>query len=182
VPTNVSNPQGFRPTNRSASGGPSAAFRCHKLAAYPTALFIGDAVTKVAAGSQPTPAISAAITPGTTPTYGVNLVYGAANTLTLEHLVIAAGNLQMFEVQDNNDVDGVGPADINKNGNIELFPGNALTQMSGHWLDESTISGTATLDLKLQGLLQIPGNVFGSFARVLVTFNNSQLANQVAGL
>lgn len=180
---NPNNPHGFGPLNRSLAGGPGAALmRCHKLATAGTALFINDAVTLMAAGTQPIPAISAAITPGSTPTFGVNLIYGAANTFTDQHLVIPAGNLQVFEVQDDNAVDGVGPADINKNANISLGAGNVATQISGHVLSEASIAGSNTLDLKLHGLLQTPSNAFGSWARVLVTFNNSQFADQKAGL
>jgi hypothetical protein len=180
---NVNNPHGFRPLNRSLSGGPGAALmRCHKLVGYGTALFIGDAVTRVASGLQPFPAISAAITPGTTPVFGVNLVHGAASTATTNHLVIPAGNQQIFEVQDDNDTDGVAAADINKNANINLAAGSATTQISAHQLDESSIATTNTLDMHILGLLQAPDNAFGSNARVMIVFNNNQLGNQVAGI
>lgn len=179
---NVDNPHGFGPLNRSIVGGPGAAImQCHKLVGYGTALFIGDGVTRVASGTKATPAISAAVTPGTTPTFGVNRTYGAASTAT-DHLVIPALGGQMFEIQDNNDTDGVAAADLNKNANYELNAGSATTQISGHELDESTINTTNTLDLHILGLLQSPDNAFGSFARVLVTFNRNQLSDQIAGI
>lgn len=179
---NVDNPHGFRPLNRSLTGGPGAALmQCHKLLGYATALFIGDAVTRVASGVQPTPAISAAITPGTTPIFGVNLIYGAASTATVDHLVIPAGG-QIFEIQDNNDTDGVEAASLNKNANVELNAGSTTTQLSGHELDESTINTTNTLDLHILGLLRAPDNAFGAWARVMVVFNANQLANQIAGI
>jgi hypothetical protein len=180
---NVDNPHGFRPLNRSVVGGPGAALmQCHKLVGYGTALFIGDAVTRVASGTLKTPAISAAITPGTTPVFGVNLVYGAATTATATHLVIPASGGQMFEVQDDADTDGVEAASVNKNANIVLNAGSATTYISGHELDEATINTTNTLDLHILGLLQVEGNIFGSHARVMVTFNSDQLGNQIAGI
>jgi len=180
---NVDNPHGFRPLNRSLFGGPGAALmQCHKLVGYGTALFIGDAVTRVASGVQATPAISAAITPGTTPSFGVNLVYGAASTATTNHLVVPAGNSQLFEIQDNSDTDGVEAASAVKNANIELNAGSTTTQLSGHELDESTINTTNTLDLKMHGLLQVADNAYGAWARVLVTFNRSQLSDLIAGI
>ena len=178
---NKDNPHGFIPLMRSISGGPGAALMgAHKLAGYGTALFIHDAVTRVASGTKKTQAVSAAITPGTTPIAGVNMTYGAASTAT-DHIIVP-GHMQVFECQDNNDTDGVAAADLNKNFNIELNAGSSATFLSGHELDESTIAGTNTLDGKIVGLFRSADNDFGSWARVEVIFNRSQFSDQTTGL
>lgn len=180
---NRDNPHGFRPLMRSLGGGPGAAtLPAHKLAGYGTALFIHDAVTRVAAGTKYSMAISAAITPGTTPIEGINLTYGAASTAT-DHVIIPCAGAQVFEAQDNGDTDGIGFADVNKNANIELNAGNASTKLSGHEIDESTIAATNTLDIKLVGIWRTATNLIGSsFVRAEVIFNRSQFSDQTAGV
>lgn len=181
---NVNNPHGFRPLMRSISGGPGAAcLLVHKLAGYGTALFIGDAVCKVASGVKSYPAVSAAITPGATPVFGVNLMYGAASKQT-DHLIIPV-NEQVFECQEDGTMHGganLAAVDINMNANVVLTAGNALTQISKHQIAGSTIATTNTLDLHILQLLQTPDNAFGAYARVEVVFNNKSLSNQVAGV
>lgn len=178
---NVDNPHGFRPLGRNLYGGASEVVAAHKLVTYGTALFIYDAVCKAATGTKKTPCIDAAITPGTTPVFGVNLVYGAAATAT-DHLVIPSlGNV--FECQDDGDApNGLAVAQVNMNANVALGAGSPTTGLSGHELDEDTIDDTATLDLHILGLLDVPDNDFGAHARVEVTFNRAALANQTAGI
>jgi len=163
---------------RSITGGPgAAAFGAHKLVGYGTALFIGDAVTRVASGTKKTPAISAAITPGTTPMFGVNLVWGAASTAT-DHLVIP-GNFQVFETQSNGTPVA---ADLNKNANIALGAGSATLKISGHVEDHASVQTTNTLDLHIVGIWNAPDNDFGQYAKLEVIFNRNQLTDQVAGI
>lgn len=178
---NVDNPHGFRPLGRNLYGGASEVVAAHKLVTYGTALFIYDAVCKAATGTKKTPCIDAAITPGTTPVFGVNLVYGAASAAT-DHLVIPSlGNV--FECQDDGDApNGLVAADMAKNANISLGAGNAATLISGHELDEDTANTTNTLDLHILGLLDVPDNAFGAHARVEVMFNRAALANQTVGI
>ena len=181
---NRNNPHGFRPLMRTLAGGPgAAAMGAHKLAGYGTALFMYDCITRVASGTKYTQAISAAITPGTTPIAGVNMIYGAASTAT-DHLIIPAAGEQVFEAQDNKSTDGIGFADLNKNANVSLGTGNTVTKISGHVIDEATIATTNTLDLKIVGIFRSPDNLIDAsgYVRAEVVFNNRQLANQVAGI
>lgn len=176
---NVNNPFGFRPLLRSLSGGPGAAtLQVSKLAGYATALFIGDAVTKVSGSTQNWPAVSAAITPGTTPVTGVNLVYGAASTAT-NHLIIPAEG-QIFCVQANGTVN-ITPAVLNQNANISLGAGTATINNSGHVLDSNTLATTNTLDLHIMQLWQSIDNVLGQYSRLEVKFNTDSYGNQQAG-
>lgn len=178
---NPDNPHGFGPLNRSLAGGPGAAnFECHKLAAT-AAVFIGDAVVRVAAPTRKTPAIGPATAAG--PVFGVNLIYGPGATATDKHLVIPSGNLQMFEVQDNDDVTGVTVGNITKNANLTTATaGSAATQLSGTELDIATLAATATLGMRLHGLLNLPSNDFGPHARVIITFQRNEEADQSAGV
>lgn len=168
---NVDNPHGFRPLMRSIIGAPAAAVKAHKLVGDGVAMFINDAVCAVASGTKGYPAIAtgAAITPGTTPIFGVNLTQGAASTAT-DHLVIPA-MYQVFECQDDADTDGVEAASINKNANLVTNAGSATTGISGHELDEATINTTNSLDLAILKLFDAPDNAFGNHARVEVMFN-----------
>jgi len=177
---NRDNPHGFGPLNRCLAGGPGAAtFECHKLAAT-AAIFIGDAVVRVAAPTRKTPAIGPATAAG--PVFGVNLIYGAGTTATDKHLVIPSGNLQMFEVQDNDDVTGVVVGGITKNANFVTGAGSVATQLSGTELDIATLAATATLGMRLHGLLNEPNNDFGPHARVIITFQRNEEADQSAGV
>lgn len=164
-------------------GGPWRVREFKKLAAYGTAVFINDAVNQAAgsATGDPLPVIEASATPGTTRYSGISLSHSAALTAA-KHLVIVSRDV-IFEVQDNNDTDGVGEADLGLNSNLELNAGSATTLISGHELDESSLATTATLDIKVLDLYRDPENAFGSgFVRVLCKFNKHRNSEGVAGV
>src|ERR1035437_7787017 len=146
---NPNTPFGFRPTMRTFTGGSGTIQPTHKLAGYATALFINDAVTHAAAGTKPTLAVDAAITPGTTPVLGVNLLYQAASVAT----IMAAGAI--FQAQG----DGTGAtflvaASLQKTFNMAMTAGNTVTRVSKHPISETSVATTNTLDLKIRGLVQ----------------------------
>lgn len=177
---NLNAPFGFRPTMRTLSGGVCSQIPAHKLIGYGTALNVHDAVTHAAAGTKPSMAIDAAITPGTTPVLGVNLNWGAASTAT-DHIIILASGPAVFTVQG----DGTGAtflvaASLSKNANVALTAG--ALKRSKHSLSETSIAGTNTLDLKIRGLWPDAVNVAGQYAKVFVCFNNMVDADQKAGL
>jgi len=155
----------------------------HKLVGYGTALFIHDCITRVASGLKYTQAISAAITPGTTVIAGVNLIHGAASTAT-DHIIVPAAGYQVFEAQDNKDTDGIGVADVNKNFNVELNAGSAITKISGHEIDESTLNTTNTLDAKLVGIFRSPDNLIDAsgWVRGECIFNRVQFSDQTTAV
>lgn len=178
---NSNAPFGFRPTMRSLSGAAGSVVRAHKLVGYGTALYINDAVTHAASGTKNTVCIDANITPGSTPVFGVNLIYGALSTAT-DHIVVLAQN-SVFVVQG----DGTGAtflvaASLNKNANMALTAGNTGTLISKHELSETSINTTSTLDLRVRGLYESSNNAAGQYAQVFCTFNNLVDANQVAGI
>lgn len=171
---NVDNPHGLRPLYRLGGGNP-AVEEFDKVVGYGTAIFIHDAVNRVADGS-----IEVSATPGTTLWSGVALNHGAASTAT-KHLVLVDPSM-VFEAQDNDDTDGLAAEDMGLNINIEKGAGSATTKISGHELDESTLDVTNSLDLHVLKLLAVPDNDYGEHARVEVMFNKHRLAPGVVGV
>jgi|ERR1039458_4667545 hypothetical protein len=178
---NSNAPFGFRPTMRTLSGGGGSIQNVCKVVGYGTALFINDAVTHAAASLLPIPAVDAAITPGTTPVAGVNLIYGAASTAT-NHIILLADAGAVFEVQGDGTGSYLIAATMSKNANIALTAGNTGTKVSKHELSETSLNTTNTLDLKVRGLVQNSVNVLGQYAVVYVTFNNLVGSDQKAGI
>lgn len=169
---NLNAPQGFKPVMRSTAGGPAqAGTTCHKIAGVALALFMGDAVTLGGSGTKGNPSIKPAATGD--PLYGVNLTYGAANAAT-DHIIIL-GDKQQFTAQ----IDTITTAQVTWNAALLATAGNPLNNESMHSLNG--VATTNTLGFKLLGLDPTVGNVAGPFARVLVMFNRSQLADQTAG-
>lgn len=170
---NVDNPHGLRSLMRTLSGGCPTIDQFAKAVGYGTAIFIGDAVNRVADGS-----IEASATPGTTLYTGVALNHGAASKATT-HLVITSPDA-IYEAQDEGT--GVAAADEGLNANLVLNAGSATTKISGHEINGATKATTATLDVKLLKLLDVPDNAAGSNARVEVMFNKHRMAMAVAGV
>lgn len=170
---NINAPIGVRPIMRCIAGGPGfASTAAHKTVGVATALFIHDVVTLAGSGTKEYPAIKPAATGD--PFYGVNLIYGAANAAT-DHLIVL-GDKQQFTTQ----IDNVTNAQLTMNAALVAGAGNMLNQYSGHSANGAAV--TNTLGFKLMGLEHVVGNTVGPYARVIVMFNRSQLADQTAGV
>ena len=75
---------------------------------------------------------------------------------------------QLFIVQ----ADGViAQADIGKNADVIGTGGSSVTGVSTMELNTATIADAAALNLKIVGLWNVPGNVLGEFAVVVVKIN-----------
>jgi hypothetical protein len=173
---NRDNPHGLSPLMRNLAGGYPSVSQYVKDASGGTAIFINDVVNREADGN-----IAPGGTPGTTTFQGVALNYGALSTLT-DHLVIDDPSA-LFEAQDNDDTDGLAEADMGLSGNLEFNAGSALSQISGHEIDESTCADTtATLDVHLLRKLDTPDNAYGANARIEIIFNKHRLNPGVAGV
>ena len=172
---NVNNPHGLRPLMRTLAGGFPTIEEFDKAAGYATAIFINDAVNRVADGS-----IEASATPGTTLYTGVSLNYGKPSKATKHQVIVSPDAI--YEAQDNGAVDGFNAADMGLNCNLALGSGNATTLISGHKLDEASANTTNSLDVKLLKLLDVPDNAAGSYSRVEVMFNKHRMAMGVAGV
>jgi len=173
---NVDNPHGLRPIMRTLDGGFPLLQTFTKDASEATAIFQGDAINREADGNIE----AASATPGTTLYSGVSLQYGAALALST-HICDVSPN-SVFEAQDNSDTDGFAAADMGLNVNLELNAGVVATKQSGHELDESTATTTATLDMHMLQLVNAPDNAAGAFSRVEVVFNKHRMNPGVAGV
>jgi hypothetical protein len=171
---NVNFPHGLRPLGISLSGGPGTIEQHSKVVGYGTAIFVHDAINRVADGS-----IEASATPGTTLYSGVSLDYGKASTAT-DHLCLVNPDA-LFEAQGNGS-GTLGADDMGLNANLILTAGNATTKVSKHQIAENTKDVTATLDVKLRTLLNVPENAYGANARIEIVFNRHRLAPGVAGV
>lgn len=170
---NVDNPHGLRPLMRTLGGGFPTVAKFSKAVGYATAIFMWDAINRVADGS-----IEASATPGTTLYSGVALEHGAASKAT-RHLSIVSPDA-VFEAQDEGT--GIAAADVGLNANLVLNAGNANTLVSGHEINGATKAATATLDLKIIELLADPNNAFGANGRFQVVINKHRMHPAVAGV
>jgi len=174
IPNN-NNPNGLLVHGRNSAAGWVTCMQLQKDAANATALFAGDACSRVNGFVT-----TVGIVPGTTPYQGVCLNYGAALTAT-DHKVITDDNA-LYTIQDNGVAAGVDFGRLGKNANIVLTAGNVQTGISRHQLDEATIAVGAALDLHILDLMRTPKNTFGKNARVIVKFNGHRLSTATAGL
>lgn len=86
----------------------------------------------------------------------------------------------VFEVQEVGTGTQLTAAEVGLNCN--LVAGTNSGYMSGWQLTNTTEATTATLDVKLLGLSQKPGNAFGAYAKWLVLMNNHVYRGGVAGI
>jgi hypothetical protein len=166
---------------RNFTGGPGRIVPCHKLVGYGTALFVHDLVTAVASGVRNTTAISAAITPGTTVIFGVNLNHGAVSTLTDHSVVLGAGGA-VFVAQCDGSGSDLTVAVLNQNANVAMTAGDAGTKRSKHQISETSIASTNTLDMRILKLWEAPDNLAAEYARVECRVNRDQSANQIISI
>jgi len=172
---NVDNPHGLRPLGRRMGGGePEIAFY-DKAATYGTAIFIWDAVNRVADGT-----IDKTATPGSTNYSGVSLTHGAALTLTRHPVIIDP--FAFYEAQDNNATDGFAAADMGLNADLQLNAGSATTQISGHEVNETGAAADATFDVHVHEKLDTPDNAYGGWCRLVITFNKHRMFGATVGV
>jgi hypothetical protein len=144
----------------------------HKIAGAGTALFINDVVKLGGSGTKSGLSVIAG-TAGAA-AIGVNLNYGAVSTAT-DHLVMP-GHLQCFVAQ----IDTITAAGLNQNCQLVATAGDATTLVSKHSLNN--IATTNTHEFRVLKLWDDPNNAVGAYAKVEITFNESQFSDQVAGV
>jgi len=172
---NRDNPHGLAPLMRTLSGGCPSVREYTKDADGATAIFRNDVVAR-----DDDSFINPGGTPGTTTFQGVALNYGAGSAIT-KHLVMESPDA-LYEAQDDDDTDGFAEADMGLNCNLVFNAGSAVSEISGHELDEATIQTTNTLDMKLLRKLDEVGNAYGEHVRVEVIFNKHRLIPALAGV
>lgn len=161
--------------------------KCAVRAADATALFVGDAVKLDTTQDNALGLTNVAALAADGPVYGVvvGIEVDGANINTPYRLASTARTL-LVNIDPNTvyvaQVDAsVALADLNKNISWATGTGNTATGISGHKL--TTPATTNTLGWKMLGLLQSSDNAPASaYNKVLCKINNSQIANQVAGV
>lgn len=167
---------------RYASGAPynGAANRYHVPASDGTALFVGDPV--IIAGGADADGVPT-VTRATAASAGriTGVVVGVVNTPSLEtryrpastaaYVLVADDPNLLFEIQEDSVGGALAAADIGLNADLVAGTGSTVTGMSGFMLDTSTKATTATLQLRIEGLVQRADNEVGTNAKVLVRIN-----------
>lgn len=145
-----------------------------------TALYIGDAVKK--AGSADSAGIASIARAaagdallgsviGFADATSMTAGYRAASTAA--YVLVAHGQDILYEIQEDGDGGAIAAADIGLNANIIVAAGSSYTKRSGTMLDTSSKNTTATLQLRIHGLVQRPDNALSANAKVLVSLNNT---------
>lgn len=198
--SNVNAPFGLRPVN-DVSGRPyTGAARVYSVpASDATAIFVGDLVKIVATGEiingSPYQDITRAasgdtfvgVVIGCLPDTRDSTQYRAASTQ--RRVLVADDPNLLFEVQQSNSGTPFNVNSIGLNCNVNVGAGSTITCLSGTVADNTTGATTATLDLKIVGMLDAPDNDIGSSAssgtlasRLLVRLNRHLFVNQTAGV
>lgn len=189
---NVDTPFGFRAVGNVHGSPYTGATRIFSTAAGDgTAIYIGDPV--VLSGTSQTIGgivyndvdqaatgnIIAGVVVGVLPDTRDSLIYRAASTVRLLEVVTDPNAL--FEIQEVSGGTALTADDIGLNANFVVAAGSATTGLSGVELNNATEADTNTLDVKIVGFVNRPGNEIGEHAKYLVQINRSRWANQVAG-
>lgn len=192
---NANRPSGFTPHSY-LNGAPwsgQARIYCIAAAYSAAAIYVGDPV--ISAGSAdafgtPTIALGAAtgalrgvvVGLGTSPTFmgnagNVDITYrpAAAQSQDWYAMVVDDPNV-LFEIQEKSNTTQLAATEIGLNTVPILASGNGF--VSG-WLlasaTDATPATTATLQLRLMGLVRREGNAFGAYAKHLVKINVHEL-------
>ena len=190
---NVNRPNGLTPV-RHMSGAPytGAANLYSVLAADTNPLAIGDPVVSVAGGASADGIMAVTHAAGAGPYIGVvvgifdnkngskignpdSLVRPGAAQSKDWYVMVADNPELLFEVQEINSGTPLAAADVGLNANLAIGSNNGF--VSGATIDNATELTTATLGVKLLGLVQRADNAVGAAARWLVKLNNHQLAS-----
>ncbi len=202
---NANRPSGFTPKIYLNGANWSGQARQYSIAAaYNTALFIGDPVkSSGTADANGIPGIVLGSTTGalrgvivglysansaTAPMNGVsvgnianpNIVYKPASDPNVWYADVVDDPNVLFEVQEESNGTQLAATEIGLNTISKSGTGNGF--ISGWMLPSATgatPNTTATLQLKLMGLVQYPGgtNVFGAYAKHLVQINVHELGH-----
>lgn len=86
-------------------------------------------------------------------------------------LVADDPNLE-YEIQEDSDTATLAVTDIGLNANFIIGTGNTYTGTSAVELDSNTAAVTATLDMRILGLIERPNNEIGTNAKWRVALNN----------
>ncbi len=181
---NTDGPRGFVPV-RTAYGAPNSGRinRYYVGTGDSNNIFIGDPVdlsgTGDTAGTSPAVVRATAGSGG----YSVGVVVGIENLTsdnlgrtyrpasTAAYLLVADDPEQEFEIQEDSDGNALAITAIGSNGDFIFGTGNTTTGISACELDSTSVADTATLQLRILGLVPREDNEIGSYAKWRVKFN-----------
>lgn len=107
----------------------------------------------------------------------------APATKTQPYYVLVADDPNIiFEIQEVGTGTQLTSAEIGLNANFVAAAPATGAKYSGYQLDNSTEAVTATLNLKLLGLVRKSDNAFGAYAKWLVLLNNHAYRAGIAGV
>lgn len=116
---------------------------------------------------------------------GVNLdltTQAIPATKTRDYYVLVADDQDlMFEIQDDG-LAALTATSCNKNASFTVTNPTSPQQNSASTLTTASVATTASLNLKIIGLVQKPNNVFGANANWLVMFNQHEFMGNTAGV
>jgi hypothetical protein len=196
---NANQPSGLSPV-RTITGAPyiGQSNLYAILAADTNAYAIGDPVVSAAGGGD-TRGVSAVtlaaatgairgVIVGVFDTYpGIAKITNQESTIrpsgaksTVWYVMVVDDPSVIFEVQEVGTGTALTAADINLNTNLVVGTNNGF--MSGWQMDNATEAVTATLQLRILGLVPRADNEFGPFAKWLVKINNHELSAGTVGI
>ncbi len=201
---NVNKPQGLQVFRAGGTYSYNAQGSLYSIPANDgTAYYLGDAVMAAASSdangvsnvkyaTSGTVTLRGAIT-GILPVYpGVSL---AATALNLESAYIPATKAGIWYVLVDDDAhsvfsitdDGITTgslvaASANLNFTLSLAAGATTNSLSGTTILSSSFATTNTFNMKAQGLVQAPGNVYGAYALWQARINEHELMGAQAGI
>jgi len=192
---NVNKPMGLRPVQY-LNGAPwSGQARIYSIVAnYATALYLGDPV--ISSGTADTNGVPGiAIYGGTGAIRGVivglgksetamvnpsnlDITYRPASDPAVWYAMVVDDPNVLFEVQENSNGTQIAATEIGLNTVLKSGTGNGF--YSG-WLlssvTDATPATTATLAVRLMGLVRRPDNAFGAYAKHLIKINVHELGS-----
>lgn len=99
------------------------------------------------------------------------------------YVMVADDPEQMFMIQGDSTATNQIAANANKNFSLTITaPSPATNALSATVLSSASIATTQSLNMKLMGLAQIPGNGFGAFAKWICKINQHELMGNTAGI
>lgn len=172
---------GFMPVGAGGGGYRGRVTEYFVPASDGTALFRGDPV--IIAGSGDTagvPSITRATAGSAGRVTGVVVGFRPSANIrangyriasTAEYILVADDPALVCEVQDDSVGGALAVTDIGLNADMIAGTGSTATKVSGFMLDTSTKATTATLQLRILGIVQRADVEIGTTSKVLVRFN-----------
>lgn len=187
---NPNSPFGLRPICDRSGRPYNGAARAYVVPASDgTALYIGDPVQLGGASENGVATIVRANAGSSNYILGVVVGFEIDNNIRLNGYraastravaLIADDPELLFEIQEDSASENVLAAEVGLNANLAAGSGSSVTKRSGFTLDSDTAAATATLQLKIEGIVNDHQNEIedtSAYKRILVSINLHQRRN-----